>query len=57
MACRYILKLLGMHSDHFSKEKKDLKLLLKKKKSAVEQVLGGNKDLELSNEELLPWFF
>ena len=49
------LKLLGMHSDHCSKEKKDFKLL--QKKSAVEQLLGENKVLELSNEELLPWFF
>ena len=50
------VKLLGMHSDHCSKEKKDFKQLQKKKKNAVEQILGENKILELSNE-LLPWFF
>ena len=29
----------------------------KKKKSAVEQILGENNVFELSNEKLLPWFF
>ena len=49
------VKLLGMHTDHCAKEKKDYKLL-KKKEAAVHQVLGEKEILEKSNDELVPSF-
>ena len=50
------VKLLGMHTDHCAKEKKDYKLLKKKKEAAVHQVLGEKEILEKSNDELVPSF-
>ena len=48
--------LLGMHTDHCAKERKDYKLLKKKKEAAVHQVLGEKEILEKSNDELVPSF-
>src|SRR6266516_3595592 len=50
------VKLAGMNSDHCSKEKKDARLMEKKKTAATYQVLGEEEILEKSNEELLPHF-
>jgi hypothetical protein len=50
------VKLVGAHSDHCSKEKKDVRLLQKKKLDAVYQTLGENEIQEQSKEDLMPEF-
>ncbi|KAF8956376.1 hypothetical protein BDZ97DRAFT_1907224 [Flammula alnicola] len=49
-------KLVGMHSDHCSNEKKDFELMKKKKINATHQLLGENCIAEESTDDLLPHF-
>ena len=51
------VKLVGMHTDHCAKEKKDVKLLEKEKMLATYQSLGEDQIVEKSKQELLPYFF
>ena len=51
------VKLVGMHTDHCAKEKKDVKLLEKEKTLATYQSLGEDQIVEKSKQELLPYFF
>ena len=52
-----LVKLVGMHTDHCSKEKKDVEGMQAKKMDAVHQTLGEKEILDKSTEELLPHFF
>jgi hypothetical protein len=47
-----LIKLVGMHSDHCVKEKKDAKLMKDKKMKAVYQSIGEEELIGISNEEL-----
>ena len=47
-----LIKLVGLHSDHCAKEKKDVKLMKDKKMKAVYQSIGEEELIEISNEEL-----
>ena len=49
-------KLVGMHSDHCAKEKKDANLMKAKKMDATEQLLGENRILNDSADELWPHY-
>jgi hypothetical protein len=49
-------KLVGMHSDHCAKEKKDANLMKEKKMDATEQLLGENRILNDSADELWPHY-
>lgn len=51
-----LIKLVGMHSDHCSKEKKDVEDMKKKKMDAILQILGEKEILDKSTEELLSYF-
>ena len=51
-----LIKLVGMNTDHCSKEKKDAKLLEQLKAWAVKQHLGEEKLLEMSLEEVAEYF-
>ena len=46
-----------MHTDHCSKEKKDVEGMHAKKRDAVHQTLGEKEILDKSTEELLPHFW
>ena len=50
------VKLIGMHSDHCAKEKKDFRLMEKEKTLATYQYLGEEEILERPNQELIPQF-
>ena len=50
------VKLARMHSDHCSKEKKDVHLLEREKMMATNQSLGEDQIVERSNQELLSHF-
>ena len=49
-------KVVGMHSDHCAKEKKDFEMMKSKKINAVHQYLGEKEILDNSSDELLPHF-
>jgi len=51
-----LIELVGMHSDHCSKEKKDFAGMKAKKTAAIHQTLGEKEILDKSTEELLPHF-
>jgi hypothetical protein len=51
-----LVKLVGMHSDHCNKGKKDAEDLKAKKIEAVHQTLGEKEILDKSTQELLPHF-
>jgi hypothetical protein len=51
-----LIKLVGMHSDHCNKEKKDFEGMKAKKTNAIHQTLGEKEILDKSTEELLPHF-
>jgi len=50
------IKLVGMYSDHCSKEKKYFEGMKAKKTAAIHQTLGEKEILDKSTEELLPHF-
>ncbi|TEB23253.1 hypothetical protein FA13DRAFT_1757092 [Coprinellus micaceus] len=49
-------KLVGVNSDHCSKEKKDTQALKAQKEDTVHQVLGEKKLSDMDDDELLPHF-
>ncbi|TEB23235.1 hypothetical protein FA13DRAFT_1798206 [Coprinellus micaceus] len=49
-------KLVGVNSDHCSKEKKDAQALKAQKEDTVHQVLGEKKFSDMDDDELLPHF-
>ena len=49
-------KIVGMHSDHCAKEKKDWELMKQKKTHAVHHILGENRVLNDLTAELVPHF-
>jgi len=51
-----LVKLVGMHSDHCNKEKKDFEGMREKKMDAVHQTLGEKEILDKPTQELLPHF-
>jgi hypothetical protein len=51
-----LIKLVGMHTDHCSKEKKDVEGMKAKKMDAIHQTLGEKEILDRSTKELLPRF-
>ena len=51
-----LIKLMGMNTDHCSKEKKDSRMLEERKAWAVNQHLGGEKMLDMSLEEVTAYF-
>jgi len=50
-------KLVGMMTDHYAKEKKDVHMLEELKIAAVKQQLGKQKTLNSDNQELVPKFY
>jgi len=51
-----LVKLMGMNTDHYAKEKKDAQMLEELKAWAVDQHLGEEKMLEMSLEEIAEHF-
>ncbi|KDR70414.1 hypothetical protein GALMADRAFT_214510 [Galerina marginata CBS 339.88] len=49
-------RVVGMHSDHCAKEKKDWELMKQKKIHAVHHLLGEKRVLNDSNDDLVPYF-